>query len=287
MVIYADVLLAVNGWIDFLLLLGVARMGAASPKPWRFALGAGLGGCAALVMLLPTLPWWAVGGIKLLTAAGMILVTFGWGGYRAFLGRTGLLFLLSAAMAGLAEGLYYWVAPTGFTVANGTVYYPVPPLLLVAVTAGIYLLLRLADRCLRRRAPADRVIPIVLSRSGVTLRVNCLYDSGHDLSEPFTGRPVIILSRRAIAPWEPIPHPAEEAALAEGKYRLIPFSTLTGGGVLTAFVPDGAWFVFRGKEIPLSPCYVAVSDRLGTGDADGLIGRETGNEIVSYRRNHP
>ena len=55
MVIYADILLAVNWWIDFLLLLGVRRALGGGVKNWRLALAALIGAVSSFVLFLPPL----------------------------------------------------------------------------------------------------------------------------------------------------------------------------------------------------------------------------------------
>lgn len=81
----------------------------------------------------------------------MVLIGFCWTGRRAFVRRLLWLFSLSAALAGVCGALYFFVAPAGFYVFNGVVYYSVPPLLLVGLTVLCYAALWLVERVLRRR----------------------------------------------------------------------------------------------------------------------------------------
>ena len=58
MVIYIDILLALNWWIDFLLLLGVRRATGGGTGSWRLAVGALVGAVSCLVLFLPPMPVW-------------------------------------------------------------------------------------------------------------------------------------------------------------------------------------------------------------------------------------
>ena len=58
MVVYADILLAVNWWVDFLLLLGVRRFMGIGVKPWRLVLGALIGALFSFVLLMPPMATW-------------------------------------------------------------------------------------------------------------------------------------------------------------------------------------------------------------------------------------
>lgn len=268
MVIYVDMLLIVNGWVDFLLLLLVRRMAATGTPGRRLVWGALLGAAGSLILLLPALPVWITAPCKLVTAALMVWISFRWEGGRLFIRRLLLLFGVSAGLAGLCAALYYYVAPPGLYVFNGQVYYAVPPLWLVALTGLCYGLMRLWDWVVRRRAPAGREFLLSLTVGHHTVRVDCLYDSGNHLTEPFSGCPVVVIDRGALAGLLPLPTVEELPA----GWRLIPYDSVGGSGVLPAFVPDGMTVSTPSGHRELPRCYVAVCDRLGRGEYRGLLG---------------
>ena len=134
MIVYGDILLALNWWLDFLLLLGVLRILGGGARPWRLALGALVGAFSCFTLFLPPLAvWWSL-LIKLVSALLMVLIAFRWQGWRQLTRRAFLLFALSAGLAGLCGALYFYVAPADFYVANGVVYYDFSPLLLVLLS---------------------------------------------------------------------------------------------------------------------------------------------------------
>ena len=53
MIVYGDILLALNWWLDFLLLLGVRRTLGGGARPWRLALGALGGALSCFTLFLP------------------------------------------------------------------------------------------------------------------------------------------------------------------------------------------------------------------------------------------
>lgn len=280
MVIYADILLALNWWIDFLLLLGVRRALGGAGKPWRLAAGALVGAVSSFVLFLPPLPVWLSLAVKLVAAAGMVLTAFRWRDGRSFLRQMLLLFALSAGLSGLCGALYFFAAPTDFTVVNGVVYYAVPPLLLVGLTVACYGLLWLAEALIRRRAPAAMCYRVEVSFGGKRVAFPCLYDSGNHLVEPFSGRPVLVLERAVAEELLPLPPSAAELPPhSEAGWRLVPYDTLAGGGLLPAFVPQQVIAVTPQGERRLPECYVAVCDRLGRGEYRGLMGGALGEYI--------
>ena len=278
MVIYVDVLLALNWWIDYLLLLAVRRTAGNGTKAWRLAVGALVGALSCLTLLLPPLPLWVTLLVRLLAAALMVTVAFRRRSWRDWLRRVAYLFAYSVGLAGLCGALYFFVAPQGFYVSNGVVYYSVPPLLLVALTVACYGILWLWEQWSRRRAPKEHLLQVRLTHQGRQVTFPCLYDSGNHLIEPFSGYPVLVVERATAEQILPVPAIMERLTPGDG-WRLIPYATLGGDGLLAAFVPTAVAVVTRGGEVSLPPCYVAVCECVSSGEYSGLLGSELGDYI--------
>lgn len=277
MVIYVDILLALNWWIDFLLLLGVRRFMGGYGKSWRLAAGALVGALSCLTLFLPPISVWLSLLIRLTSAALMVTVAFGRHLRRDWFRRVLLLFALSAGLAGLCGALYFFLAPQGFYVFNGVVYYSVPPLVLVALTVVCYGLLWLAEQLLRRRAPKEHLFRVSLTRAGHTVTFFCLYDSGNHLVEPFSGKAVLVVEREVA---EKLLTFIPAVSNLPAGWRLIPYNTLGGNGLLPAFVPDAASVAFHGSTYALPSCYVAVCDSLGRGEYQGLMGANMAENLA-------
>lgn len=268
MTVYIDILLALNWWVDYLLLLGVRRTTGGGGRPWRLAVGALVGALSCLMLFLPPLSVWLTLLLRLLAAALMVSVAFGFGG-GGWIRQVVVLFAFSAGLAGLCGALYFFVAPAGFYVFNGVVYYAVPPLLLVALTVLCYGLLWLSEQWLRHRAPREHRFRVRLTYQGRQTTFICLYDSGNHLTEPFSGAPVLVVEWAALA--SVLTAVPSVANLPSG-WRLIPYNTVGGDGLLPAFVPAAVVVLTRSGEVDLPFCYVAVCHSLGHGEYQGLMG---------------
>lgn len=277
MVIYVDILLALNWWIDFLLLLGVRRAMGGDGKPWRLAVGALVGAFTCLTLFLPPISVWLSLLLRLASAVVMVTVAFGLRPRRLWLREVILLFALSAGLAGFCSALYFFLAPQGFYVCNGVVYYSVPPLLLVALTVVCYGLLCLSEQILRRRAPQGHLFRVTLAYAGHTTAFSCLYDSGNHLAEPFSGKPVLVVERQVA---EVLRIYIPTVADLPAGWRLIPYNTLGGKGLLPAFMPDAVAVIMGGHTYPLPLCYVAVCETLGRGEYQGLMGANMAENLV-------
>ena len=79
MVVYLDALFGVNFLMNYLLLVGAARLSAVQIRRGRLAAAAALGGLYAVGVYLPQLQWLQASGMKLVVAACMVLCAFGTG----------------------------------------------------------------------------------------------------------------------------------------------------------------------------------------------------------------
>ena len=282
-IIYLDVLIAVNFLIDYLLLSAVARVLRHPCKRWRMVCGALIGGGCACAVLLPPLPFLAQMGVRLVTCAMMTVTAFSWNGLKTLIKRIAMVFLVSALFAGVASALWFYLAPQGFCVINGVVYYQVSPLLLTALCVVCYGAVWVYDRLARKHQPLSKTryeITLRLDRGDVTLEA--LLDTGHHATEVFSGSPVVMVSREAVENhlFEDTKRMLDRASASSSaavavRLRLIPCQTVGGTALLPAICPvkaevsDGC-----GKRRDITGCYAAICDRLQRGDYQALIGND-------------
>ena len=190
MVVYLDVLFFTNVLMDWITLLAAARLGGAKVRQGRLALASLLGGVyaagAALLPLLAALPVRVLAGVALCLAAFC--------GERALLRLGGLYFLTAAAFAGLAAALG---AVSERRLLFGAGYYFAVPLRLLLLAAALgYTLSGILLRGDAKHGSIRRDIrPLTICFSGRERRVRVLEDTGHSLTEPVSGKPVLILCR--------------------------------------------------------------------------------------------
>ena len=85
-----------------------------------------------------------------------------------------------------------------------------------------------------------RCAQVEIALRGTTLRLCAMLDTGNLLTDPVSGLPVIVCSRRALLPLIPFAAFAleEEGALPQG-FRLLSVRTCAGRGMMLCFRPDG------------------------------------------------
>ena len=256
MTVYADVLVIVNLYVDYILLRLVKGFLRLSPPGYRLVRGALAGGALSLVGLLP-LPGWAgpmaSGASALLTALAAFAPLGRKLMLRCWLSLWGASFLLAGAVLFVLQ-----FVPAGhMAVVGGAVYFDLSLPVLFFTTCGAYIVFKLAEKLL----PAGQSAPLVrltVTNRGESRELWAKADTGCELREPFSGLPVIVSEREALSGLAP-----EEG----GPMRLVPFGSLGGEGLLYAFRPDSV----TGPGNAKLSCYIALTDlKLSSGQYAAL-----------------
>ena len=189
-VIYVDTLFLLNAAVDYLLLLASARLAGEPLARLRFLLGAALGGLYAVAIFLPGLSFLARPPCRLAAAVLMVLAAF-WKSRRLL--RQVVIFLaLSCAFGGgvLAIGL---LGGRGLTLSNGVLYSGMDLKIVLLSAAGCYgALTLLFQRTGRHTAAAGELRPVRLTLGERQVSLIALVDTGNTLTDPATGRPVLV-----------------------------------------------------------------------------------------------
>ena len=264
--IYIDVLLGVNLFINYFLLLTVAKFLSLYAKRWRLVLGAAVGAVFSLTVLLPELSAVLTFAMKLGISGLIVLAAFRFSGWPPFFRQLAAFYIVSFSFAGLMLALWYFIAPQGLIVKNSIVYFDVSPLLLLILTVFCYFLIRLIQRFTGRQTPKNLFYPLQIEWKGKEVACVAKVDTGNSLVEPFSGLPVVVcrsslleqLTDREEALW--LRSPSLDGPVPRG-CRLVAFHSVGGGGFLGAVRPDRLKICRQGQWIACEG-YLAASDQL-------------------------
>ena len=275
MVVYLDVLFGANALMDYITLLAAARLGGAHVKRSRLLLASLLGGgyaaLAAVQPVLALLPLRVLAGIGICAAAFL--------GQDAFARLCALYLVVAASFAGLAAALGH---AAGRQLLYGASYYFAVPLRVLLLAAAVgYAVSGVLLRGDALHGPLRREVERLTIRfDGRERAVRVLHDTGNGLSDPVSGKPVIVLERKAadglmggVLPGSETDAAALLAALPPGlqhRFGLLPYRAVgTEGGLLLYFRPDSV----RRADGAVLDCVCAVGPaNIGQGAYEGLIG---------------
>ena len=175
MVIYLDILLFLNFFVDFLLLIGANRLGGYPPRKGRAALSAALGALYGAWTLLPGFSF--LGNTLWRTVCLLFMGGIAFGFRRSALRRILLFYLLSMALGGVAIG------------GSGSFWA------ILGAAAAV------AALCIFgfRGKLGKEFLPVVLTYRKQTVKLTALRDTGNSLRDPITGESVLIIGPEAAA----------------------------------------------------------------------------------------
>lgn len=244
MVVYVDVLLFINAVINYAVLATADRLLKRDVRLYRLLLGSFIGALFSLAIFLDPDSRILLFLLKVVSSAVLTLIAFGWKSGKEYLRAAAVTVAASLLYCGLFILFYQIFKPPNMLIVNDVVYLQVNPLMLLGLTALIYLVLLLLSRLLRERIKSTVVS---LSFTVDDREYACVgkIDTGCSLVEPFSSAPVIIADKNVLTIDERLPH------------RIIPYTAVGGSSFLSA-VRAGKVEIDR-KSIDKT-VYIAVAD---------------------------
>ncbi len=265
-VIYADVLIGLNWFVNYFLLLAAARVTRVGMRGWRHLLASFGAACTALFILLPGQPWPVTLTVRIAVAAATVWVAFGRQTLRGFCKLTGAFFAVTFGFGGVVTALCAWLRPAGMVVHNGVVYYDLSPVLLVIFTGVAYCIIMLLRRYFGKEPVLRQSYTLHLQHQGKTVSVQAKLDTGFSLRDLYDDLPLVLVQpdvlRRLTGSAKP------------EKYRLLPYHSVGGAGLLPTMVCHRAVFEGPAGPVTLAPVAVAVSDEPFADAFGALIGND-------------
>lgn len=265
--IYIDVLISINLFINYFLLLTVAKILNMAPARKRFIFAALIGSLFSLVILLAPINGLLSGVIKLVMFVSIVLVAFGFVSLKVFLRNIATFFGVNFLFGGVIFCLWYFVAPNSILLNNNMIYFNISPIFLVIVTFIAYLIIRAMKVFTGAREISSLSYEILIRANGKTVALKAKVDTGNTLKEPFSGVPVVVASYDFVKSLVPTAIKAQISLHSKNlswqnintndelkNIRLIPFKTVSGDGLFPAFKADFIEIYSEKKEAYIAVC---------------------------------
>lgn len=268
-VVYLDILLSVNLFINYFLLLTTAKFLGIPYRKTRLLLGALAGAFCSLVILLPSMPFLLNLALKIPMSAVMVLAAYRFVSRRSFLRELACLYAVSFSFAGIMLAVSYCFQPSGLLIKNAAVYVAVSPVLLLAVTVLCYFALTILYRITGRHTLQNTFCTVTVWHGGKKAAFLAKIDTGNGLTEPFSGLPVAIAEEKILS--AVIPPLTEWTERCGGNLRMVPYHTVSGEGILPAFQPEKCTIRCGKTVIETTAFYLGISSRKLSNAYHGLL----------------
>lgn len=238
MVVYVDVLIVLNLYVNYFLIRATAMIMRRVCTRKRCILSALVGALGSLVILLPALPFWGVVLFKIVLGALIVFITFGRQKTPDLMICILFFLVVSFTFAGIMLALWTFAAPLGMVWSNGAVYFNIPLSAIAAFTAAAYCAVRLVRFFADKRLHCNKICSVKITAGGNEITLRGLCDTGNELCDLFSGKPVVVCFFDKIAPLAP----NEVLDYFDGKLadslRVIPCRTVSSEALVPIFKAD-------------------------------------------------
>lgn len=273
MVVYADILVILNLIVDYFLLSASAAILRVKLSVFRQLASAAVGAFSSLYIFAPDLGLFFDLVFKAVICTVMVLCAFGFRGAKRFFRSAGVLFLVTCGFGGIMTAVWSVFRPKGMTVVNSVVYFNISPAVLIGVSVITYLLFmllreifsgtsRLADRC-----------EITVTAEEKSITMDAIVDTGNSIKDYLSGSEVIIADGEFVKTLLGSDNPVTDIRLKK-RYRILPLSTVSGGGTLEGFRCDSAVISDGERTVKLEKPILAVSKTPLRDDYQAIVNPE-------------
>lgn len=280
-VVYVDILLLLNLFVNYFLLRSMSAMMHASPYRIRIFISSSIGAVYSLIIFLPDFGIFFSIILRVSCSVVMVFIAANPKTLKMFLRAFGCFFMSSFAFAGIMLGIWLAFKPDGMIYKNGAVYFDIDAFLLTVSAVICYIIISVISYFSKRKAPDSHIVNIKILHNGHTVEGPALFDTGNTLCEPFSSFPAIVCEYgfvEKLLDYEIkkliLNNPTEMTQSNKlSEIRFISFKSVGGEGLLPAFPPTSVTVYDRGRKFEQNNVYIAVySKNLSSGDYVALIG---------------
>lgn len=280
-VVYLDVFLIINTFMDFLILVIAKSLIKPQTTLLRCLTGAGVGGILSVISLM--IPYKAI-WLRFITSYiiicfAMCRVTFRIKGIRSNIKNMCIIYAATFTLGGAMNGLYYYTS-LGFVInriLSGEYIRTVNVMRFVSIALLTYLLTDFFVKMLNKKSDKGRQIyKVKVCEKNQIVTINALLDTGNLLFDPISKRKVHIIEYEAVK---------EIVNKENGFYRVIPFNSVGNSkGLLDAVEVDYIEIELENGEKPFlkidKPIIALYDKKLASdGKFEGLL-HSSINELI-------
>lgn len=278
--VYADVLVSLNILITYLILVSVRLACRIPTNKWGVAIASILGGLSSLIIFCDNiLTVWSV-VYKIAVASVITAVAFLPLNLKMFLKTFLSFFGISFLFGGVMYAVEITFEPQNILYLNGTVYFDMSIKYLVGSTLVVYGVFVICDYFLSKKLSNREIYKVRITFRNVSVETTGFVDTGNNLKDGLSGRPVIVAELSAVAPLFTFAEInylksdvfGEIPETLKTKIHLIPCNTVSGESLLPAVIPDKVEYRIKNKSAQTNFVSLAICKRsLSSGEYKALL----------------
>ncbi len=271
LIIYADILFFINVIMDALVLYVCSKVMNLPTKKYRIFASACIGGLYGVADIFINFPEPAV---AIAVSVLMCVTAFGFIG-KFTLVKTLIMFYCAGFLAG---GIISFLFNAFFTYRNTKFFSRgLTPGIFILFAAIAFVIITVAEKFLSV-IRSEKKVWVEISLMGKSKKFCLLCDTGNLLRDPYSGLPVIVISKENILEVFDVENyikyfsESKTDSAVKLKIRYILVKTATGKTVLPAFVPDKIIIKdAKGASLEIKAVVAVMPEMLENTECDGII----------------
>lgn len=268
-----DILVILNLIVDYFLLSASAAILRVKLSVFRQLASAAVGAFSSLYIFTPDLGLFFDLVFRAVICAVMVLCAFGFGGAKRYFRSAGVLFLVTCGFGGIMTAVWSVLRPKGMTVVNSVVYFNISPAVLIGASVITYLLFMLLKAIFSRTSELADRCEITVTAEEKSITMDAIVDTGNSIKDYLSGSEVIIADGEFVKVLLGSDNPVTDIRLKK-RYRILPLSTVSGGGTLDGFRCDSAVISDGERTVKLEKPILAVSKTPLRDDYQAIVNPE-------------
>lgn len=263
MPVYVDVLLIVNGFVNYLMLVVSMKYLHFPPKRFRLLLASALGSVFSLKIFLPEIPLFFELLLRAAMCAAIAFAAFGFGNIRTFFRNLCVFFTANILFGGLISAILFFFRTDVMLYKNGAVYFDIDLKILAVTSVVSFAVINAVSLIISKKAPQNTICFVTVNADGKSACGRGFFDTGNSLREVFSGFPVIVAQYDAVK--SIIPEVINEyikykdIKTSSNNIRLIPVQGVGEAEILPSFRPESVVLKNKDSERIIENVYIAVS----------------------------
>lgn len=270
-IIYVDVLVIINIYINYGLLLLTCFFCKYRANRLKLLLSALFGGIYSLIIAVPQISDFIIGVSRIPALIIMVLLAFGYSNkfqfFKMILSFLGVNFIF----IGVMFLLWFFISPDNMYFNSGIVYFNIDTLTLLILSVVSYALIKFIGFITKNKVPAKTVYDLEITIDANKFRCRAFYDTGNNLTDPFSSEGVIIVSYDILKSIlsEDI---FSDISKCEYKLNLIPVKSVGGTRLLPLMRTDNITVSDYKSTIKLPRALIAVcKEKIHSGEFGALL----------------
>lgn len=282
-IIYVDILIVINIFINYFLLLSTSKFLHKSIKIIRLIFCSFIASLFSLIILFPPINYILMIFIKIVIAFFIVFISFGFSNRVIYIKTTITFFGINFIFAGSMLALWLFLTPVGMFFNNGTVYFNISPFILAISTIFSYLIIKLLRYILDRNIPRSNIYNVEVCVDGKSILLKGFIDTGNSLVDAFSGLPVCICEFKKIKDiipyslyniFEKFNHNNIDVISNHSwqkKITFVPYNVISNEGMLISFKPDDFFIFSDNKQHRFDLLIGVTNSKISDGEYDLLL----------------